>query len=143
MKFAEIAKEWESDAKIEVAELTNVTVNIPLLHNKYYKIYSKERFTYRAMEQELKRLKLDKFEFYAQGPNPETPPHWKLPPIGKILKSDVPTYVDSDPDVQDAVMKLFAQGEKVDYLENILKMIVNRGYQVKNIIDWERFKSGS
>jgi hypothetical protein len=66
-----------------------------------------------------------------------------LPPIGKVLKSDVPQYIDTDEDIIKLNLKMYAQSEKVDYLEAIIKQIVNRGYQVKSIIDWEKFKVGA
>lgn len=143
MNMEEITSAWEVDSKIDTSEITQVTTNIPILHNKYYKMYIKERYVYRTQELELKRLKHEKYEFYSQGPNPDTPKEWKLPAIGKVLKSEVPTYVDTDHDVVKATLKLFAQSEKVDYLDAIIKMIVNRGYQVKSIIDWEKFKAGA
>lgn len=142
MRFEQICALWEEDAKIDTSDLARVAQDIPLLHNKYFKIFSQERFRMRTMEMELKALKMAKFEFYSQGPNPETPPEWKLPPIGKVLKSDVPQYVDTDPDIIAATLKLAAQQEKVDYLESIIKMINNRGYQVKSIIDWNKFING-
>ena len=143
MKMEEIVEHWEVDSKIDQSEITQVTTNIPILHNKYYKMYIRERYAQKSMELELKRLKHEKFEFYSQGPNPDTPKEWKLPAIGKVLKSEVPTYVDTDPDIIKATLKLYSQTEKVDYLDAIIKMIVNRGYQVKSIIDWEKFKAGA
>lgn len=143
MKFEDISKMWEADAQIDISELSKVTQDIPILHNKYFKIFSQERYRYRTMELEMKALKLAKFEFYSQGPNPDTPSHWKLPPIGKVLKTDVPQYIDTDEDIIKLNLKMYAQSEKVDYLEAIIKQIVNRGYQVKSIIDWEKFKVGA
>lgn len=143
MKFEDISKMWEVDAQIDISEISRVTQDIPILHNKYFKIFSQERYRLRTLEIQMKALRLAKFEFYSQGPNPDTPPHWKLPPIGKVLKSDVPQYIDVDQDVIDLNLKIYAQSEKVDYLEAIIKQIVNRGYQVKSIIDWEKFKVGA
>ena len=31
----------------------------------------------------------------------------------------------------------------VDYLESIIKQITNRGFQLKTIVDWERFRTGA
>ena len=39
-------------------------------------------------------------------------------------------------------LKIGMSEAKVEYLESIVKQINNRGYQLKNITDWERFKSG-
>lgn len=143
MKFEDIGKMWEVDAQIDISELTRVTQDIPILHNKYFKVYSQERYRLRTLELQMKTLKLAKFEFYSQGPNPDTPTHWKLPAIGKVLKSDVPQYIDTDKDIIDLNLKIYAQSEKVDYLEAIIKQITNRGYQVNAIISWEKFKVGA
>jgi len=39
-------------------------------------------------------------------------------------------------------LKTSLQQEKVDYLEAILRQINNRGFQIKNAIDWNKFISG-
>jgi hypothetical protein len=67
---------------------------------------------------------------------------WEPQPL-KILKSDVPSYVDSDKDVINLSLKIGTQQEKVDYLESIIRMITNRGFQLKTIVDWERFRTGA
>ena len=32
--------------------------------------------------------------------------------------------------------------EKINYVESIIKMINNRGFQIKSAIDWIKFKHG-
>lgn len=143
MTLDEIIKLWSEDSKIDSSDLSRSSLDIPLVHDKYYKIYSQERYRLRTMEQDQKILKQQKYEFYTQGPHEDTPPTWKLPAAGRILKSDAGNYVDTDPDVVKANLRIFAQSEKVDYLENIIKMINNRGYQIKNSLEWLRFTNGS
>ena len=95
------------------------------------------------MELDLKQLKLKKFEFYSQGPDSETPTHWKLPPIGKVIKADVLQYVDTDPDTIVMTLKFGVQSEKAELLESIIKSLSNRGYQISSAIQWEKFKIGA
>jgi hypothetical protein len=40
-------------------------------------------------------------------------------------------------------LKIAVQQEKVDVLESIIKSIKDRGFQIKNAIEWERFKVGA
>ena len=143
MKLDDIFALWEEDSKIDKQNLSDEAIKISLLHYKYYRVYVNERLTLRKYESDLKVLKKDKFEFYTQGPTEET--HdlgWRLPPIGKILRADAGTYVDTDNDVIALTLKIGIQHEKVDLLESILKSLVNRGFNIKAAIEFEKFKVG-
>ena len=143
MKLEDIFAFWEQDSNINRDELDRESLNTAKLHHKYHKIYTNERLMLRKYEMDLKQLRLEKFEFYTQGPTKETMDKgWKLPPIGKILKADAGTYVDADPDVVALTLKVGVQHEKIELLESIIKSIMNRGFQIKNAIDWIRFQSG-
>ena len=82
-------------------------------------------------------------EFYQDGPTQEQlEKGWKLPAKGRILKSDVANYVDSDSDIIALNLKLAYQQEKVNAFESIIKTISNMGFHIKSYIEWERFKVG-
>jgi hypothetical protein len=67
---------------------------------------------------------------------------WDPQPL-RILKSDIPTYIDADKDVVEASLKIGVQEAKVEYLESIIRQINNRNFILKSIIDWERFRTGA
>ena len=143
MKIDTIFELWEQDSKIDPLKLTESVTGIGALHHKYFKIMTHERLLLRSLEFELKTLKLKKTEFYTQGPTEET--HklgWKLPASGKVLKTEVSTYVDADPDIIELSIKIGIQNEKTELLESIIKTIGNRSYQVSAAVNWERFKAG-
>lgn len=143
MKLESIFELWDQDAKIRREDLSDESLKISTLHSKYHKIYTQERLTLRKYEHELKQLKLDKYEFYTQGPTKETMDKgWQLPPIGKVIRSDVDKYMDADKDIIELSLKVGVQHEKIELLESILKTIHNRGFQIKNAIDWIKFTSG-
>lgn len=143
MKLEQIFEMWHQDSKIDHTELSHEALRIPQLHHKYFQVYSHERLVLRKYEAELKRLKLDKYEFYTQGPTPETHAKgWQLPPIGKIIKSDVGQYVDSDKDIIELTLKVGVQQEKIELLDSIIRSLNNRGYLIKSAIDFEKFKVG-
>lgn len=143
MKIEEIFKEWEQDSNIDHTELGRESLKIPKLHHKYYQIYIKEKLLLRKFEADLKQLKLDKYEFYTQGPHKETPKDWQLPAIGKVLKNDVNTYMDADKEIIALSLKIGYQMEKIDLLDSIIKSIATRNFIIKNGIDWAKFQVGA
>jgi len=144
MNIEEIMNLWESDTKIDKTELGDEALTIPKLHSKYYNILIKERLLLRKLESEMKQLKLDKFEFLTQGPNEETKQKgWKLPPRGMILKGDIPMYIDADQDMINLSLKIGMQHEKIDFLDSIIKTIINRNFIIKNVIEWQKFTMGA
>ena len=73
MKIEDIFELWQTDTNIDRTELGDEALKIPKLHHKYFQIYTTEKMLLRKYESELKQLKLDKYEFYTQGPNEQTP----------------------------------------------------------------------
>jgi hypothetical protein len=144
MTLDDIFDTWKKDTDVDRSELGNAALEIPKLHHKYFQIYSRERLLLKKMEADMKQLKLEKTEFYQDGPTEEQiEKGWKLPAKGKILRPDVSYYVDADCDIIGMTLKIAYQAEKVDVLDSIIKTISNRGYQIKSAIDWERFKVGA
>jgi hypothetical protein len=144
MTLEELQAEWDKDSKIDRTELGEEALKIAQLHSKYYKIYSASRLQLRKLEAEFKVLKLEKYEFYTMGPTEETEERgWKLPPRGMILKAEVNSYIEADSDLIKASLKIGLYQEKVSFLEDIIKSLVNRGFNIKAAIDWERFKVGA
>jgi hypothetical protein len=143
MKIDDIYNEWEIDSQINRSELGEEALKIPKLHHKYFKIFTHERLQLRKYEAEMKQLKIEKLEFYTLGPTEESHEKgWKLPPQGKILKSEVNNYIEADKDIVNLSLRMGIQHEKIDLLESIVKSLTARGFNIKAAIDFERFKVG-
>lgn len=143
MRLEEIQLLWEADCKIDRTELGEESIRIPQLHSKYFKIFSQERMQMRKMEAAHKILYREKFEWY-MGTIADTTLKangWEPNPL-KILRTDIPMYMESDEELSTSSLKLDLQKEKVDYVEAIIKSLTNRGFQIKSAIDWEKFKMG-
>lgn len=144
MTLEEILESWEKDCLIDRTELAEESLKIPSLHSKYLKLLSAEKLKLKKIESDYKQLKLDKYEFFSQGHNEETMQKgWKLPAKGMILKSDIPMYMEADADIINSTLKISYQQEKVETLEAIIKSVMNRGYQIKSAIDWNKFIMGA
>lgn len=143
MKFEDIFAAWEKDSNIDRTELADESLKIPKLHHKYYTIYVAEKASLRRLESDLKKLKLEKYEFFTLGPNEDTKDKgWRLPARGMILRADIPMYMEGDQDIIDLSLKIGIQQEKVEFLESIIKSFQSRGFAIKNAIDFIRFTMG-
>lgn len=144
MTIDEILETWQKDANIDKTELGEEALKIPKLHHKYYQIFVKEKMILKKQESDMKKLKLDKYEFLTQGPNEETKDKgWRLPPKGMILKGDIPMYLEGDQDIINLSLKIGLQQEKVELLDSIIKTIINRNFIIRNAIDWQKFTMGA
>lgn len=143
MKIEDIFALWEQDSHLDRSELGNEALNIPKLHHKYFKIFTNERLVLRKYEAEFKQLKLAKHEFFTMGPTNETHEKgWKLPPQGKIIRSDVNNYIEADQEVIDKSLRIGIQQEKIELLESIIKSLTGRGFNIKAAIEWAKFQTG-
>ena len=142
MTLDEIQKTWETDSKIDISEISQESIKTPMLHHKYYKMFSTERLRLKKMEADFKALRLAKYEFYTIGTMDDTPDDWDLPPQGRILKNESQQYIDADKHIIAALLAVDYQKEKVMFLESILDNISRRGFFLKTAVDWERFKVG-
>lgn len=141
MKLEEILSEWEVDCNIDFTELGMQSLNTSKLHHKYITEYTHSHIVLKNLEQRLLSLKSDKQDFYLKGETQETRSKgWEWP--GKIFKGDIDIYMNRDKDIIDLNTKIIIQREKTELLESILKQLNNRGYHIKNAIDWEKFRSG-
>ena len=143
MKFEDIFDEWKRDSEIDQTDLGNESLKIPKLHHKYYMMLLSERSSLRKLESQMKQLKLSKYEFYSQGHTEETKKlGWELPPRGIILKADIPMYIEADRDIIDLSLKIGIQGEKVEFLDSIIKSLQTRNFLIKNAIDFLKWTNG-
>jgi hypothetical protein len=143
MKLEDIYDLWSEDCVIDPTELKTESLNTSKLHNKYMKIYSSERLMLLKMESEMKVLKKEKFIFYVEGPSKESQEKgWIVPAKGMILKTEIPMYLEADNDIIAMSLRIGYQKEKVDTVESILKNLHNRGFAIKNAIEWHKFNNG-
>jgi hypothetical protein len=143
MTLDEILTLWNEDADIDQTKLDTESLSIPKIHGKYWKILNHERMLLRKYESDFKKLSLQKYEFFTQGPTKETNEKgWELPACGKVIKSDCDRYLEADSDLIDLSLKIGLQKEKVFILEDIIRSINNRNWIIRNAIEFLRWQAG-
>ena len=140
MNLEFIQELWEKDSVIDNDLLHSESTKVPSLHAKYYKIYNNILTLKKAQETKYKVLKKEKWQYYTGKASPEV--YQEKPFDFKVIKSDLGIYFDGDEDLIKCVAKIDYYQIMIDYLESILKVILNRTYQIKNAIEWQRFTRG-
>jgi hypothetical protein len=145
MKLEDILAEWDKDSQLDRTKLDLAALDIAKMHAKYIRILSNERMLLLKYEADYKRLKFDKYEYYDEGPSEDTPKEWlqESPPRGRIIKSEIPRYLEADKDIITLTLKIGLQKEKIETLKSIVDMISRLGFQIKNAIEWMRFMNGA
>lgn len=137
----EIQKMWEKDSKIDIDNLHTESLNIPILHAKYFEIYNNILLLRKKAEQQKKNIRHERYEYYAGKADPEV---YEENPFPKKIrdKDTMQKYLDADEKLSQVLLKVEYYDVMLSYIENILKMIYNRTYQIKNSIEFIRFQSG-
>jgi len=141
MNLEELQELVDKDLKINDTELDLEALKTPQLHNKYMKYLTKFKLMLSRAESEYNNLKREKWEYYT-GKSPAEV--YALKPFDlKILKTDIDKYLDSDEELQRQKQKVDYLQTTVDFLDRTIRQISNRGFLIKDAIDWRKFTSGA
>jgi hypothetical protein len=136
-----IQKMWEQDSKIDIDNLHAESLNIPVLHAKYFDLYNNILLLKKKAEQQKKNVRHQKYEYFTGKADPDV--YVENPFPKKIRdKETLQGYLDSDEKLSQVSLKVEYYETMLSYIDSILKMISNRTYQIKNSIDYMRFQSG-
>ena len=136
-----IQKMWEEDSKIDIDNLHVESLNIPILHSKYFDLYNTINLLRKKAEQQKKRIRHERYEYFTGKADPDV--YLENPFPKKIRdKETLQGYLDSDEKLSQVVLKIEYYETMLSYIDSILKMISNRTYQIKNAIEFIRFQSG-
>ena len=140
MTLEELQDLADKDLKINDTELDLESLKTPQLHNKWMKFHNQYTNLLKKAEQDLAKLTREKWEYYTGKADPSV---YQAKPFNlKILKQDVDKYLKADDEIQKLEQKVTYVQSVVDYLDRTIKIISNRGFQIKNAIDWRKFTSG-
>jgi hypothetical protein len=143
MTLDQIMDAWQEDSSVDSTELGIESLKIPELHSKYLKIYFDERRKLKALEFQSKELSLKKYEYYNGKMSQEELDELNWEPFMKrLMKNEVDMYLDSDKEIIQSNVRQTNQKEKIFFLEEVIKNINQRNFQIKNAIEWKKFTQG-
>lgn len=136
-----IQKMWEKDSKIDIDNLHTESLNTPALHAKYFDLYNTILLLRKRADQQRRKIRHERHQYYSGRADPEV--YIENPFPKKVRdKSDMQNYLDADDKLSQVGLKVDYYDVMLKYIEDILKMIHNRTYQIKNSIEYMRFQSG-
>jgi len=132
---------WEKDSKIDIDNLHTESLKIPSLHAKYFDLYNNIVLLRKNSEQQKRKIKHERHQFYSGKADPDV---YIDEPFQKKVrdKNDMERYLNADNKLSRVSLKVEYYDVMLKYLEDILKQIHNRTYQIKNSIEFMRFQSG-
>jgi hypothetical protein len=144
VRLEELIEEWKKDSPVDLTEPSRELIRIPILHSKYLEILTQQNMIVKSLTKDYNRLRRVKWEYYSGDlNNAEDLDRLGWDPIPKkIYKPDMPMWMDADEDLNKILLRKELHEEMVDFCKSVLKELNSRTYQVRSIIDWERFTTG-
>ena len=137
--------QWQLDGVFDDTALDSASLQIPYLHGRYLRYLSDARLRAKRLYFEKRKLGQMLREYYSGNLNDPKALETinRHPMLQRYLKSDLGSAVDADDAMLAIDGKLVVADETVAVLEEILKNINGRGFQIKNAIEWRRLTNFS
>tara|TARA_R110000737_G_C14467835_1_gene466209 strand:- start:203 stop:637 length:435 start_codon:yes stop_codon:yes gene_type:complete len=143
MNLSEYIQYAEKDLIIDETELDHESLKTPQLHAKYLDFLVHEKFKLEKVTINFKSYKKRKWMYYTGKLSLEELDELNWEPFElKILKTDLDKFLDADDELQELHLKVKYQQSVVSYLEEIIKIINNRQWNIRSAIDWLKFTNG-
>jgi hypothetical protein len=136
-----IQEMWEKDSQINPDNLHEESLKSSQLHSKYYTIYNTITLLREKARESYNKIRLERYNYYI-GKAPaevyvEEPFPYKLRDKDALQK-----HLDADEKLNKIDLKIHYYDVEIKFLEEIIKNISSRTYQIKNAIEFMKFTSG-
>ena len=148
-RFNKLKEDWAEDSHVDFqfknkqysADLAQVALDIPFIHNKYLNHYTDISQIKTSLEFEIRKLVKEKREYYGGEADAKI---YAEKPFGNSIKTSekMKVYLESDQEIINLEAKIKFLDQMLYWLDLVMKQISNRGFQVKSAIEWEKFING-
>ena len=149
-RFQKIKEEWAQDTQIDfqfknkqyTEDLARLALEIPFQHNKYLNHYTDLSQIKTSLEFEYRKLLREKREYYGGEADAKT---YAEKPFGNSIKTSekMKVYLESDDELINTEAKVKYIDQMLYFLDNVMKQISNRGFQIKSAIESGKFINGN
>ena len=138
----QILETWKKDAEIDQTEPGKELIKIPLLHNKYLTILTKHKIASKKAHFDYLRMRKVKLDYFGGRMSAEELREYGWEPFQFVLKTDLNSYLEADPDLIKLLEKKVYHEECVSVIESIMNELKQRTWQLRDFISWEKFVGG-
>ena len=141
MNLEQIQEMWERDSQIDPDNLHDESLKIPQLHSKYYTLYNTITLLREKARETYNRVRLERYNYYTGKAPAEV--YVEEPFPYKVRdKEALQRYMDADERLNKVDLKIRYYDVELKFLEEIIKIVSNRTFQIKNAIEWNKFQAG-
>ena len=141
MNLEQIQEMWEKDSKIDPDNLHDESLKIPQLHSKYYTLYNTITLLREKARESYAKIRLERYNYYTGKATAEVYAEEPFP--YKVREKDaIQRHLDADDKMNKVDMKIKYYDIMLKFLEEIIRNISGRTYQIKNAIEWNKFQAG-
>ena len=141
MNLEQIQEMWERDSKIDPDNLHDESLKIPQLHSKYYTLYNTITLLRERAREQYNKVRLERYNYYTGKATAEVYAEEPFP--YKVREKDaIQRHLEADDKMNKVDMKIKYYDIMLKFLEEIIRNISGRTYQIKNAIEWNKFQAG-
>jgi len=141
MNLEQIQEMWEKDSKIDPDNLHDESLKIPQLHSKYYTLYNTITLLRERAREQYNKVRLERYNYYTGKATAEVYAEEPFP--YKVREKDaIQRHLDADDKMNKVDMKIKYYDIMLKFLEEVIRAVSNRTYQIKNAIEWNKFQAG-
>ena len=141
MNLEQIQDMWEKDSKIDPDNLHDESLKIPQLHSKYYTLYNTITLLRERAREQYSKVRLERYNYYTGKAPAEV--YVEEPFPYKVREKDaIQRHLEADDKMNKVDMKIKYYDIMLKFLEEIIRNISGRTYQIKNAIEWNKFQAG-
>ena len=141
MDLEKIQEMWEKDSHIDPDNLHDESLKIPQLHSKYYTLYNTITLLREKARESYAKVRLERYNYYTGKATAEVYAEEPFP--YKVREKDaIQRHLDADDKMNKIDMKIKYYDVMLKFLEEIIRAVSNRTYQIKNAIEWNKFQAG-
>ena len=141
MNLEQIQEMWQKDSVMDPDNLHDESLKIPQLHSKYYILYNTITLLREKAKTSYSKVRLERYNYYS-GKAPAEVYEQEPFPYKVRDKEALQRHMDADEKLSIVELKVRYYDTELKFLEEIIKNISNRTYQIKNSIEFMRFQSG-
>ena len=141
MNLEQIQEMCEKDSKIDPDNLHDESLKIPQLHSKYYTIYNTITLLRERAREQYSKVRLERYNYYTGKATAEVYAEEPFP--YKVREKDaIQRHLEADDKMNKVDMKIKYYDIMLKFLEEVIRAVSNRTYQIKNAIEWNKFQAG-
>ena len=141
MDLEKIQAMWEKDSHIAPDNLHDESLKIPQLHSKYYTIYNTITLLREKAREQYSKVRLERYNYYTGKATAEVYAEEPFP--YKVREKDaIQRHLEADDKMNKIDIKIKYYDVMLKFLEEIIRAVSNRTYQIKNAIEWNKFQAG-